>query len=541
MRGFSTALACVALAALPAALPARAGDGGGAAGDADGDGLSDFHERHKYLTDPASADSDGDGVPDGGWEERREYAYTVRTVVQVLPPVTPDVLCDDYQDARILEARDDYVEMEVIHYPFNTVASAIRGNPGWRDELDAMGEYLRPGPTANWDAELVEEILAALAADGIDVSVLDDRETVERVSRWLLDHARHQDLFTAFASRLDESGEVGIHPALVEAVEREAGEKGLSVEEAWQSEIFAKGMFRNARRGSCTSSAIYLNGCLRAVGVPTRIVLTIPLIDASDERERALLSRLEHHGVRRICEQGTRGLERSWSSHTYNEVWVGGRWRRLNYHVLGQNILDERYFGLMTHVATFSDWVDGDLASTWGVRQELHRFSDDAFGGANPYSTISLSDRFGVHCTLENPPPEPVAESEEEGEEFLSQTLEAVAWSDSPGIPDSLRRDDLMLYLRPAEWEGWPKLKEFTADADGWFVLQAEGHPDVHVRHGVGGYCTGDGSARWIFAYLADATDRQRLVDGVEYSVRARNGKPPYEWIVPEGFTVVHR
>lgn len=46
--------------------------------DRDGDGLSDFHETHKYGTDPAKADSDGDGVPDGDWLERREYEYTVQ-------------------------------------------------------------------------------------------------------------------------------------------------------------------------------------------------------------------------------------------------------------------------------------------------------------------------------------------------------------------------------------------------------------------------------------------------------------------------------
>ena len=51
--------------------------------DTDKDGLSDFHEINKYLTNPAVADSDGDGIPDGDWKERREYQYTIRSVVQV--------------------------------------------------------------------------------------------------------------------------------------------------------------------------------------------------------------------------------------------------------------------------------------------------------------------------------------------------------------------------------------------------------------------------------------------------------------------------
>ena len=60
--------------------------------DRDGDGLSDFHEVHKYRTDPASADSDGDGVPDGDWFERREFTYVVRSVVQVMRPRRPVLL-----------------------------------------------------------------------------------------------------------------------------------------------------------------------------------------------------------------------------------------------------------------------------------------------------------------------------------------------------------------------------------------------------------------------------------------------------------------
>jgi hypothetical protein len=34
-----------------------------------------------------------------------------------------------------------------------------------------------------------------------------------------------------------------------------------------------------------------------------------------------------------------------WVSHTFDEVFVGGRWRRLNYDRLGQNVLDPQYLG----------------------------------------------------------------------------------------------------------------------------------------------------------------------------------------------------
>ena len=104
--------------------------------DTDGDGLSDFEETHKYFTDPAKADSDGDGKPDGDWSERREYAYTVRSIVRVLRPAA--AISDDYQDARVLEETEDYLELEVIHYPLNTVADAIEGGPLERGAMQAL-------------------------------------------------------------------------------------------------------------------------------------------------------------------------------------------------------------------------------------------------------------------------------------------------------------------------------------------------------------------------------------------------------------------
>src|SRR5258706_336546 len=100
--------------------------------DTDGDGLSDFQETHKYLTDPNKFSTAGDGVSDGDWDRRKEFTYTVRSVIKVMEPVNLDCLNDDYQDAHVLGRHDNYVELEVIHYPLNTVASAITGNPNWK-------------------------------------------------------------------------------------------------------------------------------------------------------------------------------------------------------------------------------------------------------------------------------------------------------------------------------------------------------------------------------------------------------------------------
>src|SRR3989442_1596879 len=71
--------------------------------DSGGDGLPDFQELHKYNTDPRKKDTSGDGIADGDWQGRREYAYNVRAVLRIMPPFNLAAMNDDYQDARLLK------------------------------------------------------------------------------------------------------------------------------------------------------------------------------------------------------------------------------------------------------------------------------------------------------------------------------------------------------------------------------------------------------------------------------------------------------
>src|SRR5207253_4926106 len=131
-------------------------------------GLSDFPEIHKYRTDPRKFSTASDGISDGDRQRRREFTYTIRSVVKVMPPVNLERLDDDDQDARVLARGEDFVELEVIHYPLNTNAETIRSNPGWKRDAARMPEYLRPGITTNWDDAMRRDLVAALKADGID-------------------------------------------------------------------------------------------------------------------------------------------------------------------------------------------------------------------------------------------------------------------------------------------------------------------------------------------------------------------------------------
>ena len=64
----------------------------------------------------------------------------------------------------------------------------------------------------------------------------------------------------------------------------------------------------------------------------------------------------------RAALDGTRGFD----DHMFNEVYVGHHWVRLNYHTLGQPVLDAHYFGLLTHIYTCSDLSQVPLARDLG-------------------------------------------------------------------------------------------------------------------------------------------------------------------------------
>ncbi len=493
--------------------------------DSDKDGLSDFAEVHKYGTDPKKTDSDGDGIADGDWLERREFAYTVRSVVQVLRPVTVEYLNDDYQDVRVLDEGELVVELEVIHYPFNRVAEAITSNDDWRNPPKEVQRWLKPGPTSDWDAGLQKKLLAELKAAGIDVAQLNDRQVVEQVSKWLMARAEYHDFFTTFLTSFDGQGKPFVKPSYDKRVARDLEETEFTLREIWDREISAKGMFENRSRGSCTSSAIYLNGCLRAVGIPTRTVLCIPLIDASDSWERDLIpQRIQHHGVREIVAKKADLGTNSWTSHTFNEVWIGGRWCRLNYSTLGQNILDTHYLGLMTHIATFDDWADANMADTVGRQRELP-IAKTLFGGANPYSALSIGDAFGEHCKMENPAPE-----------TLEWKFERVLWTDSPDLPQGILencaksgRFGLIAVIPTAKSSR--QVSRVIHESPVRLGLRADKRPTIELHMDHGCIWNRNGFA-YVYIPLKGAA-KQKLVPGADYRLAAlESGELANSWEV---------
>ncbi len=376
--------------------------------DSDGDGLSDFQEIHKYLTDPAKRDSDSDGIPDSDWNERREYTYSVRSILQFMPPLDEDALNDDFQDARVLEKRDDYVELEIIHYPFATAYESIQENPNWQKDYAGMTKYLKPGVTTNWDAKMKQDLLSELKTDGIIIEKLTDKQVVEKLSSWLMKKSRYLDkVFTTFYVHYP-NGQPQVYPGLEDAFEREFNRDknnyAWTIDRHFEHELLGKGMFYNKTHGSCTSFAVYLTTVLRALGIPTRMVILAPAVDASNTEQILLVKdRISHNKVREITLAGLRRSGKGFTNHTINEVYVAGHWCRLNYNKLGQHILDQGLFGLQTHLRTFNDLSEANLAPTWGWRYAKGERSA-VFKHSNPYSAVTISDLFGCHSNIANSP-----------------------------------------------------------------------------------------------------------------------------------------
>jgi hypothetical protein len=507
------------------------------AGDTDGDGLSDFQEVHKYRTDPASADSDGDGVPDGDWRERREYAYTVRSIVQVLEPYhVPSILNDDYQDARVLDEREGYVELEVVHYPLNTCADAIEGITGWRERYAHMQE-LRAGTTTNWDAELRDAILAELAEVGIDPYELTDAEAVRRISKWACDRTPSLGRTAIFSIHFPE-GRPAVHPELKAKFEASKGDPGWTDQEHFQHELYGKGMFENRTRGTCTTSATYLTTVLRAVGIPTRMIVTIPVVDASDPANRALVGRLRHARVRRTIEEGLAVLGTSFAAHTYNEVFVGDRWRRLNDSELGQNTLDAGNLGLMTHVHTFHDLAEAGLGDGWGARHPWRRESP-VFRHSNPYTALTLSDQVGVHSGLD---PDELATAEE-GHRVL--TINDLMWFDSDRRPADIRGDWsraadpteghlLVLVNDLLPGQDARQYRAFHASANNELLLRSPelpGAPDVRAYSPQAWWVDADAGTTAFYLSIP-GRELMKMRPGIPYHLVPQGADDEYRWAV---------
>ena len=535
MRGSTITLVLAALFLMAAAATA-------AEPDRDGDGLSDYQEIHKYLTNPDQADSDGDRIPDGDPNERREYTYSVRAVIRVMRPVAPEFLSDDFQDARVLRETDEFVEIEFVLYPFSTAGKVIEGLPRQTPKF-ADPLYSAPGVTTNFDPAMKTVLRRELGAAGINPTELTDVQTVRQVSKWLLSTSKHRNMFCTYFTAFQD-GKPRVLSGCEEAFESNKGKPEWSVEEQFRNELFGRDMFERKAYGTCTSAAIYLTTVLRAVDIPTRMVLCIPVADPSDPAQMLMVEHgIGHPQVRKAVLDGIKPGRTSFTAHTFNEVFVGGRWHRLNYAVLGDGILHPDYMGLFTRVHTFADLSAAGLAETWGRRYATHGRSE-AFPFSNPYRALLIDDLVGPYAES---PFGRKSDAVADRADHAKLTITRAYWVSDPDLPAWLPKDALheraaagaLFLFHVREWftdQSYNQLKRFMNRTDPQIMLRAQGHPDVPATLNLWYHTSTTNDGR-EFEVFIKGSDYAKMTPGVPYRLVPANHSE-YPWIVAEGVSL---
>ncbi|HYF34777.1 MAG TPA: hypothetical protein VD994_05750, partial [Prosthecobacter sp.] len=220
-------------------------------------------------------------------------------------------------------------------------------------------------------------------------------------------------------------------------------------------------------------------------------------------------------------------------------VFIDGRWTRLNYTKLDQNILDERCYGLLTHTLTFHDLSETSLASTWGLRYAQGKRSAE-LKTANPFATLELSDHFGRHARTENPevPPAPA--------DHRSLTIDSVYWLRSEKRPAWLKTESfanqektgVIALMHCAEWfanQDYRQLRRFIDRAETGFILRAPGQPEIRAR--VTGNYTSHGERAIGLTLTKEAYSQ--MVPGHRYALTPIPSGKEVVWKVKEGMVLV--
>ncbi|MTI70042.1 MAG: hypothetical protein FH751_07305 [Firmicutes bacterium] len=399
--------------------------------DSDGDGLIDFFESYKYLTDPNNPDSDNDGIPDGNWDERREYAYSIKTKMKLIEPYNLKNMVDLYQDVRVIEENKDehYIILEFIFYPLVDTQKILRNlepNNNWKDYRndEYFNKYLESTITNNWDEQMSKDLIKELKENNINIDELNDIELIKQVSRFNWDRSKSHDggFPTDFFLRYKD-GKVYVPDEFKDRFN--SINTFDSFEENLNNDVYGKQMYYNKIHGSCGSSSRYQTTIFRALGFPIRQISTVPIFDGTSEGQNSIAQeQLDNYKIKSILKDS---IPSSGSAnHTYNEVYVDGHWLRLNYDRFVANALDEDFMGYLVKLDHANDYSGLEIYK-WGkynIKVEPFDFTlvEDS---KNTYQMMNIDDNFGVYCTVENKKPE-ILDTLVVTDAFMAQTKKGI-------------------------------------------------------------------------------------------------------------------
>jgi hypothetical protein len=335
--------------------------------DTDADSLSDYWETIKYKTNPLLEDSDNDGRPDNDWNERREYAYSVRVLLLLRPPFDLATMNDDYQDVRLLDGPNQagYTRIEAIIYPETHTIFSASAYP-LKNLSPELKRYTQPGVATNYSAEMQTDVLKIVANTQTDVMA------AERILKWVtaktqlyLDYSIREVSYTYL-----KDGKVKVRNY----------DPPLPADKLLRTHYFADSMFKERVHGTCTSIATLKCAMLKAAGIPCRLIETIHPI--------------YYHGSQKVPYSYENKLQRQWEcnfeqtahedilkcNHAFLEVYLGNRWTRVDDSI---GIYREEADCLNLKILSVADWSKVDFSKTWPVDWINQR----------PYYTLSIEDQ----------------------------------------------------------------------------------------------------------------------------------------------------
>lgn len=320
-------------------------------GDTDGDGLSDYEEYYKYRTDHTKDDSDGDGVLDNDWNERCEYSETIRAKCSIAYPYDLETMNDHFQDVRIIKEEKDILTYEVILYPDAKLSIKPSEYPVALPP-DIAG-YTRKTTLFNYSDDMQDEIKNIVA------NCKTDLEVARTIINWVQQNT---------IMPVDNSGPVNFRYGVRngEIIKENDGWiiaetlRNWSEEKILETFVYGDSMFENRTHGTCDSAAILVCTMLRAAGIPVRTAVSVPINPASTK----------------------------FTSHFWNEIYIGGQWLRADAW-RGVNVpMISPY--LFVKVMSFEDYEHINFASTWGTKYSYP--SKD-----RPYFTFEYEAQSPIH------------------------------------------------------------------------------------------------------------------------------------------------
>ncbi len=340
--------------------------------DTDGDGLSDYDEYCKYRTDPTKKDTDGDGIPDGDWQERREYAYTIRAVCEIRPPNDAALMNDLYQDVRPAgrKARlKDGTVVELLLFPFST--PHVFAQPYPRTQIpDSLRKYVEPDFSMNFSEEMQKEI-----KEKIVQGATTDVEAIEKILAWMAHETR-------LANDLPEFAFFNVVDNKI--VWRQSLGSPEKDRELLQTNFFGDAMFKSRRHGTCTSTATLRAAMLRAAGIPTRLIQNLPLINRYEGDPEPLIEALRMRIIARGYEWGQGG---GGANHCYNEVFLNNHWIRVDNIINPGPFVGDKLFVKVYALASWNDRVD------W----RTPRPPEEGWNENRDFRTLEVSDAYPKH------------------------------------------------------------------------------------------------------------------------------------------------